>query len=181
MGTIEQNAQRDIHLEEYKVLKAEQLRRIAVRDHVIYLTIAAVGAILGLIEKLENNFLLLAIPWVGLLLGWTYLVNDQKVSAIGEYIRSTLDDKIKQTLATEQDVFGWESAHRGDDKRIARKRTQLFVDFLAFVLPGVIATVVFITSSSCMNPFRVLAGVEFFLLLILGGQILGYADLKKGK
>jgi len=180
MTTIEEK-QLGIHLDEYKVLKSEQLRRIAVRDHVIYLTIAAVGAILGLVEKLGNNFLLLAIPWVGLLLGWTYLVNDQKVSAIGKYIRDTLDDQVKGILTIKQDAFGWETAHRDDKKRIARKRIQLFVDFLAFVVPGVVAAIAFITTSSWLNPLRVLAGVELLLLLALGCQIWGYADLKKGK
>jgi hypothetical protein len=86
----EKESQISVHLEEYKTLKVEQLKRIAVRDHVIYLTIAAVGLLVSAIDKLPNGLVLLVIPWVSVLLGWTYLMNDQKVSAIGQYIRHDL-------------------------------------------------------------------------------------------
>jgi hypothetical protein len=171
----------NIYLEEYKTLKAEQSRRIAVRDHVIYLTIAAVGLIFGLKDKLGDDLSLLIVPWIGLLLGWTYLMNDQKISAIGTYVRRILDDRLKKILATQEDLFGWESEHRSDELRIQRKLLQLLVNLLAFVVPGIATTLTFIITASFAEPLSILAGLELLLLLILGWQIWKYADLKGNK
>ena len=171
----------DAHLEEYKALKVEQLKRIAVRDHVIYLTIAAVGLLVSAVDKHPNGLLLLVIPWIGVLLGWTYLVNDQKVSAIGQYIRNDLDGRLKNLSSASEDLFGWETKHRNDEQRRPRKYMQLIIDVLAFVVPGMIAICVFLIFYGKDFVLNLLAGAEILLLFVLAWQIVVYADLARGK
>lgn len=170
-----------VHLEEYKTLKDEQLKRVTVRDHVIYLTIAAVSLLISATDKLPSGLQLLVIPWVGVLLGWKYLMNDQKISAIGQYIRHDLDDRIKQLVSASDDLFGWEIGHRSDERRLQRKYIQLFIDLLAFVVPGVISGCVFLVFFGKNTVLNLLAVAEILLLFVLAWQIIVYADLERGK
>ena len=77
-----------VFLLEYEKLKEEQLKRIEFRDQMIYITLGIFGSILSFaLSNKTNLYALLVIPWVCLILGWTYIVNDEKISAIGKYIR----------------------------------------------------------------------------------------------
>ena len=70
----------------------------------------------------------LLLPWVCLILGWTYLINDEKISAIGKYIRLTLIEKIKECIShhTEiESIFDWEIAQRNGRGHRRRKIEQL--------------------------------------------------------
>jgi hypothetical protein len=46
----------------------------------------------------SHYYAFLVLLWVCLILGWTYLVNDEKNSAIGRYIRLTLTDKLGELV-----------------------------------------------------------------------------------
>ena len=107
-------------LAEYERLKDEQKTRIGFRDNLIYATLASIAAVVAAtLSSRGNNALLLLIPPVCLLLGWTYLVNDEKVSAIGRYIRKDLGPRLaRRTTLTEAEIFGWETAHRADRDRV---------------------------------------------------------------
>lgn len=75
----------DIHLREFDKLKSEQIARIGFRDNLIYVTIVAVGGILSFaLTSLANYNALLLVPWATLILGWTYLVNDEKIPPSGD-------------------------------------------------------------------------------------------------
>ena len=61
---------------EYEKLKEEQLKRIEFRDQMIYITLGIFGSILSFaLSNKTNLYPLLVIPWVCLILGWTYVVN----------------------------------------------------------------------------------------------------------
>ena len=189
-----------IYLNEYDKLKSEQARRIGFRDSMIYVTLGVFGGIFSfaLADKV-NYYALLVIPWVCLILGWTYLVNDEKISAIGKYIRLTLTDKIKKSITNleqkptnaEQNqtktgnypsIFGWEISHRSDDQRKRRKIEQLIIDEITFVCPGIVALFAFWFSASKIPlVIHLLCSTELFLLLILCMEIIIYADLKTGQ
>jgi len=89
----ESKTELDIHLHEYEKCKVEQMVRISFRDNLVYATLAAYGAIVAFAAK-DNHLALLVLPWVSIVLGWGYLVNDEKVSAIGRYIRIDLTNRI---------------------------------------------------------------------------------------
>ena len=174
-----------ILMEEYRVLKAEQSMRIGFRDNLLYVTLGLFGAIASFAltnDKGHNAFLV--IPWVCLVMGWTYVVNDEKITAIGRYVRYTLETRISALIggsADEKYLFGWETAHRDDPRRKRRKYTQLFIDQLTFVLSGLMALLVFwlLTKDIYVFPI-ILSAIEAVLLIILGFRITDYADLAKG-
>ncbi|WP_105970807.1 hypothetical protein [Streptomyces geranii] len=120
-------------LAEYTVLKDEQKTRIGFRDNLLYVTLTVVAAVIAAAVQAGRPAMLLALPPVCVVLGWTYLVNDEKISAIGAYVRGELGPRLAQ-LAGTQTSFGWEVAHRSDARRRSRKAVQLAVDLLAFCL-----------------------------------------------
>jgi hypothetical protein len=73
-------------ISEYEQVKEEQRARIGFRDNLLYATLASMAAIIGLtLQKAGRVELLLLLPPISVLLGWTYLVKDEKISAIGRY------------------------------------------------------------------------------------------------
>jgi hypothetical protein len=176
----------EVYLKEYEKLKAEQAQRIGFRDNMLYVTLGVFGGILSFALSAKTNYYaLLVIPWVCLILGWTYLVNDEKISAIGRYIRLTLAEKIKEQtdyIGDLESIFGWEIAHRSDQRRKRRKIEQLIVDEITFVLSGVVALLSFwFLVSQPPLAIHILWWIELALLLILGVEIVIYADLVTGR
>jgi hypothetical protein len=184
MTPTENNPITELCIKEYESLKHEQIQRLGFRDNLIYANLIAMAGILSIAATdVIKVLVLLVLPLICVVLGWTYLVNDEKISAIGRYIRYNLSDKIRQSIKNDdQSIFGWETAHRADSRRISRKITQLVVDELAFVLPGFIAIVMFwINAPGILLSLRWIAILEGILLAVLGVQIYVYADLKRGK
>ncbi|MDJ0899957.1 MAG: hypothetical protein QNJ55_14220 [Xenococcus sp. MO_188.B8] len=183
----EQQKMFGLYLQEYTKLKDEQARRIGFRDNLLYVTLALFGTILSFaLGEKANPYALLVLPWVSLVLGWTYVVNDQKISAIGRYIRYTLVEKVSDLRGKADEgvevesIFGWEIAHRIDKHRRRRKIEQLIVDEIAFVVSGIVALVAFWNLESQIHwPAQILGWIELVLLIILGVEIFIYADLAK--
>ena len=170
-----------VYLQEYDKLKFEQAKRIGFRDNILYVTLGLFGGILSFAFAENNNYYsLLCTPWICLILGWTYLVNDEKISAIGKYIRSVLVENIrKETGSTDADfIFAWETTHRTDRFRVRRKVEQLSIDEITFVVSGMVSLSAFwLLASNIPTVIYILSGIEFLLLLILGLEIIAYADL----
>lgn len=183
---MEQNEQTlQILLEEYRVLKAEQSSRIGFRDNLLYVTLGLFGAIASITLTNENaDHAFLVIPWVCIVMGWTYVVNDEKISAIGRYIRYDLEQRISALIggsADEKYLFGWETAHRSDSRRTSRKYLQLLIDEVSFVFSGLTAVLVFWLLTPQPSAFTILVSAfEVLLLIGLGIKIVIYADLAKG-
>jgi hypothetical protein len=114
-------------LAEYKQIKAEQAARIATRDNLIYAVMVAVAGALTISHSAHSRAYLLLVPAVTCILGWTYLMNDQMITAIGAYIRETLP------------AMRWEREHSADRYRRSRKAGQLAVDLTTFCGPGAAA------------------------------------------
>lgn len=172
-------------LEEYRIVKAEQSSRIGFRDNLLYVTLGLFGAIASLALSNKNGTnAFLVIPWVCIVMGWTYVVNDEKISAIGRYVRYDLEERISALIGGSADgkyLFGWETAHRKDPRRKSRKYLQLFVDLLAFVFSGLTALLVFWLLTPQPSPLIIVVSViEAVLLIGLGFKIAIYADLAKG-
>ena len=108
----------------------------------------------------------------------------EKITAIGRYIRLTLVDKIKERsdYADLDSLFGWEIAHRSDARRSRRKIEQLVIDEVTFVVSGIVALIAFWSLAPNISiVIYILSGIEFLLLLVLGWEIVVYADLAKGR
>ena len=165
-------------LAEYERIKDEQRARIGVRDNFVYATLASVVAVLAATyhDDYRPGFLLF-FPPVATLLGWTYLINDQKISAMGRYIRDTLTPRLDALTGGSGHVFSWENDHRHDARRTSRKRLQLAVDLLLFAIGPVAAVVAYLVSDSLSVVLVGVAAVEIIGAVVLCVQIIVYADL----
>jgi hypothetical protein len=175
----------EIFFKEYDKLKSEQTQRIGFRDNLLYVTLGLFGTVVSFaVSNPSNYYALLVVPWICLILGWTYVVNDEKISAIGRYIRHKLVDKVKEHTGYEdlETLFGWEIAHRDDPHRKRRKIQQLIIDEITFVISGVVALAAFwsLIPKPPMS-IMILSWIELLLLLGLGIETFIYADLAKGR
>ena len=107
----DKDASLEVLLAEYNCLKSEQTQRIGIRDNLLYVTLGVLGAVESFaVSETAHYYALLVIPWVCLILGWTYVVNDEKISSMGRYIRYKLVDKVKEHTGYDdlETIFGWE-------------------------------------------------------------------------
>ncbi|MCS0638871.1 hypothetical protein NX801_25125 [Streptomyces sp. LP05-1] len=163
-------------LAEYAQIKDEQRARIGFRDNLLYVTLAAVTALTAVALQTKRPQLLLALPVVCIVLGWTYLVNDEKISAIGRYVRTELAGQLATRVDAGAPLFGWETFHRSDAKRVSRKVTQTIVDLTAFFLTPFSALVAFWCSGRDNALLTTASVLEAVMLVGLGIQFLRYAE-----
>jgi len=162
---------------EYEQIKDEQRSRITFRDNTLYATLATMAAVVAaVLQSGGRPALLLLLPPVALVLGWTYLVNDIKVSAIGHYIRGELSPRLTTMVGDGTAVFGWERAHRDDSRRVSRKVLQLAVELTMFCGAPVIGLVVFWANADAGPSLTAVSIVETVLLGVLAVQLVLYAD-----
>lgn len=173
--TADNGVQLDILRDELKVLKDEQRDRIRARDNLVYSLIVAIAAVASG-TKFAGSAVALILPPVALVLGWTYLVNDQKVSAIGRYLRTDLAPRL--SVLAGADVLRWETAHRSDHRRCQRKGIQLGVDLVVFVLPAATAIGWYWASGPTNTVLLVASIVEAVTVLIAAWQVIAYAEIK---
>jgi hypothetical protein len=167
---------------EYDRIKEEQRARISFRDNLLYVTLASMAAVIAASLQPENRpELLLLLPPVSALLGWTYLVNDEKISAIGRYVREELAPRLESLTAERERsrVLGWESAHRGDRRRTSRKWLQLAVDILTFCVAPLAALVVFWVAGPATTAHVTVSIGELLAIAVLCWQIVSYADIRR--
>lgn len=167
-------------LTEYQTLKDEQKARIGFRDNLLYVTLAAVAAVIAAAAQAKQPQMLLALPPVCVVLGWTYLVNDEKISAIGDYVRNELGPRLAAAAGssgTAEVVFRWETAHRSDARRRSRKLIQCAVDQAAFCAVPLAALVVYWVHGGSGALLMGLSVIEALAIAGLAVQILLYAGM----
>ncbi|MEV8506296.1 hypothetical protein AB0368_15880 [Actinoplanes sp. NPDC051475] len=165
-------------LSEYERIKEEQRHRIGFRDNLIYVTLASMAAaVTAALNSKDQANLLLLLPPVCFILGWTYLVNDEKISAAGRYIREEVRPKLVKLDGTRRPVLGWEDYHRSDQRRGLRKYLQLIVDLSTFCISGYAAITVYFVNGPLRPPFVLVGIIECVALSVLAFQIAVYADV----
>jgi hypothetical protein len=164
-------------LAEYQSVKDEQKARIGFRDNLLYVTLTVVAAVIAAAAQAKQAAMLLAMPPVCVVLGWTYLVNDEKISAIGRYVRDELGPRLTQLAAPDDDfaAFGWEMAHRADARRRSRKVVQTLVDLTAFCVVPLAALTVFWVDGTGGGSLVAVSVLEALAVAGLGTQLVRYA------
>jgi hypothetical protein len=182
---------------EYEQIKGEQRSRISFRDNLLYASLVSMAGVVAAALNVKGRAdLLLLLPPVSVLLGWTYLVNDEKISAIGRYIRTDLAPRLTPASAgsgvaggsggagpgTWAGVvaFGWEHAHRRDEKRRPRKLLQLAVDLTTFCVSSMSAIAIYWINGPRTAPFLSVSIAEALAIITLAVQIIRYAELHHG-
>lgn len=178
----------DMYLQEYDKLKDEQTSRIGFRDNLLYVNLVTIGAVLSFIFSKDaagregpKYVVLLVIPWISIVLGWTYLINDDKISNLGKYFETVLFTAIHKELGEDKEkdqfILGWETCNLTSKRRTRRKIEQLLMDELAFVLPGIIAVAAFFRLTSSVDPIlQFLSWIELLVVISLGIEIFLYAE-----
>ncbi|MFI2201781.1 hypothetical protein ACH47Z_13600 [Streptomyces sp. NPDC020192] len=166
-------------LTEYQTVKDEQKTRIGFRDNLLYVTLTVVAAVIAAAAQAKQASMLLALPPVCVVLGWTYVVNDQKISAIGAYVRDDLGPRLTRLAAAPDasavSVFRWETEHRTDARRRSRKAIQCVVDLTAFCVVPLAALVVFWAAGEGGGLLVAVSVLEGLALVGLGVQVVLYA------
>jgi hypothetical protein len=168
------DAELNLLRDELKALKDEQRDRIKTRDSLIYSVIVAIAAVAGG-TRLAGPAVPLLLPPVALLLGWTYLVNDQMISAIGVHLRTTLAPRFEKLVGAE--VLLWESGRLNDGRFRQRKLIQLSADLIAFVVPAAAAVVWYWLYGQPSVLLIALSLVEAAATLVAAWQIVAYAEV----
>jgi hypothetical protein len=170
-AAVDPDAELSVLLAEYGALKDEQQKRIDRREHLVYGTLTAVAATLAAASKIPEALLLL--PAVTVILGWTHLATDQKISAAGRYLREELGVRLAARVGAP--VLGWESAHRGDGRRRQRKCLQLAVDVATFAGPALVSLGAYLTLTRPPLLGWVAAPLLAAAAVVLVAQQLAYA------
>lgn len=156
---------RDFRVAEYEQLKAEQRTRIGIRDNLVYGTLTALGASAVFASTTSRGGLaLLVVPLVCVALGWTYLRNNAKISAIGRYLAGVFPDS-------------WETHRVSEPGRRRRKVVQLLVDVIVFVVTGAAALVLFVASGQGTALTLLFAAGDCLLLLLLAVEFVSNSDI----
>ena len=167
----------DLLAREYDQLKQEQQARISHRDNLLYATLAVYGAA-GLTALSGRPLAWLAAPLAAVVLGWTYVANDAKVSAIGAYIRTELGPHLTDLSGSAQPVFGWETWHRAaDPHRRVRKVMWFGVDLTTYAAVPLGALTAYWSTGPYAAPLVAVSIAEAAAVLVLAGQINANADL----
>jgi hypothetical protein len=150
------------YLREYEKLKEEQVGRIKVRDNLLYANLVAVGVLAA--KAMDQAELWLLVPWIGCILGWTYLMNKDQVLRIKQYLGGRLAPVVRDR-GVGDDVFAWERVERGLPARVC----QFFIEEVAFVAPGAASLFIFTYSDPpAALPERWASGVVMFEAALLG-------------
>lgn len=167
-------------LAEYSQLKTEQLARIGTRDNLLYATLVSYGAIVAAALNAGGGYrVLLALPPVSFIFGWTYLANDRKITAIGNYVRR-LGEQIGESQPEAGQVFGWEAAHRAEPGWMRGKVMQLAVDLLAFCVSSIGALAAFWALGGSRDAaLGTVSAAEAVLVGVLAWEIARWAILAR--
>lgn len=163
-------------LAEYDQLKGEQRARIRFRDSLMYTTLAAMAAVVAAALQAHSNLAFLLLPPVTVILGWKYVANDDKITAIGRYIQAQLAPRL--TALVQQPVFGWETTHaRGSRHPQARKAMQVLVDLLAFCFAPAAALVAVWATTACPPVLLATSIFEAALVIVTGVFVVMHSKL----
>ncbi|MFJ3638412.1 hypothetical protein ACIPRD_01490 [Streptomyces sp. NPDC090108] len=163
-------------LAEYQSVKDEQKARIGFRDNLLYVTLGVVAAVVAAAAQAKQTSMLLALPPVCVVLGWTYLVNDVKISTVGRYVREELTPRLAGISGVDEaEVFRWEHFHRTDPRRWSRKAVQCVIDLLAFCVVPLAALTVYWAGGQVSAGLLVLSVAEAVVVAALGWFVVAYA------
>jgi hypothetical protein len=165
---------------EYAHMKEEQRLRIGTRDNLIYATLGSLALVVAGTMQTGLIAVLLLVAPVCFVLGWTYLVNDDRITAIGRYIEANIIPGLTAFAPPGVSVLGWEQSHRSDSRRRRRKGWQLGVDLFTFIGAPVAALFMVVLRSPPSAGLAAVVAAEVTGSALLAAQIVGAALRSSG-
>ena len=121
----------------YAALKAEQTSRISVRDNYGLTYAASLASLFFGFYTTKNAAVLLIVPPVAFIGLHAYATNDQRISAIREFLGSNLPSSIARN---------WETSHHEANLVVStRSLLRTIVSLLLFAGPSIVSSVVIFT------------------------------------
>lgn len=159
-------------VKEYEKLKDEQHKRIEFRDQMIFITLGAIGGVFSfVVDQPDYVTALLVLPFVCVVLGWTYLTNDERISEIGDYCQKNIIPKIESTdLESKIKLIpSWEEFHRKAPGRKQRKITQVIIDLSIFCLSALFSIAAFFYLNRDFSTIHILLAIlqSLFVLYLV--------------
>ena len=159
-------------MNDFSELKAEQIERIKQRDSFVNLSIVSTGIMISaaFAGDVVRSQIMLALPWVSMAFGWSFVLNDVKISRFSNF--------FKTSSSSEGPQDGWEIWRRN------RKRTWLenpltgaMVQFLIFICPGLVSLLVYfvVRPDRKIENWEIISCSAGVLLLVLLGCAIGTA------
>lgn len=123
---------------DFSELKSEQIERIKQRDSFVNLSIVSVGVMVSATFSGDTIRypILLAVPWVSIAFGWSFILNDVKISRLALYF-----SQVSSGSRDEEDWENWRARQRST--WLENPVIGAFVQFLTFFCPGVAAIIVY--------------------------------------
>lgn len=172
----------DMYRAEYAELKSEQRTRITTRDNLGYATWAGIGLVLAATRVTEtgrSGLLWLALPVVVVVLGWTRVQNDLKISRIAQYIGHELAPRVSALTGTP--TFGWEAAHNGPgSRRTLRMACQLVADLTLYTAAPTAALIAFWATTTTAWSWLAVSLLEALLVIGLATILTIHSGLTVG-
>lgn len=161
-----ENYLNNFYFKEYEKLKDEQKARISFRDQMIYISLGVIGATFSFTLQYNNYLIILLIlPFICFILGWTYLINDIKISEIGNYIQNKLIPNMIMTEASPID--SWENFHKKAPLRLKIKIIQLIIDISMFCGSAFISIILYFTLNDISTISIIISSIEIILIIFL--------------
>lgn len=163
----------EVMLAEYDKLKDEEQERIRTCHGLIAAMATAAAAAAGFAYQLGTVDTLLVVPGAALVLGWTYLINEERAAEASRHIRQVLGPLFRSRLGTDVAVFGWEARRRRGGRW--RRATQVGVNLLLFCGPASGAMVVWWLQAPARPPLRMVAYLDSLLAVATAAMIVAFA------
>lgn len=162
---------------QYGSIKDEQIKRIAFRDNLPYVTIAVTATALVATTKL-GMLILLVVPLACTLLGWGCLMNDLKVTQMARCIRERIIPFIEEHAEPGVPVLPWESYYRTEELgRRSRLACQLAIDMATFCGSAVLALLIYWVRGDRHPVWLAVSIVETALPLMLAYRMVKLAEV----
>lgn len=135
----------DALMHEYDALQAELLRRVLLRDRLMYLTLVSIGglavlALSSIQQDIKTFEVFLLIPWATALLGARYLQHDTSVTTIAQYIEGTLYSRIMRSASAPKELSRERFRSAKSPERSLLRTT---IEMATFVCGGIAALIAY--------------------------------------
>lgn len=167
-------------MSDFPSLKAEQIERIKMRDSFVNLSIVSIGIMISaaFASAVPRVEILLAIPWVAMAFGWSFVLNDVKISRLASYFASNQGPSNSSNS-------GWEVWRRSYQRSwLESPIIGALVQLLIFVCPGLVSIVVYFCArkDDSVRLWEVSVGAAGVLMLILlSFAVFSTAQIRVGK
>jgi len=159
----------EVHIEEYKSLRDDILKRTEFQERIINYNIIIIGAFFAFLGSHETpkqyNFLILITPLIFYALGWLYAINDNSTVQAAKYINKYLRPKLIKLL-DDPSLLGYENYLYEDRTKFKKSTFGKIYTSIQSIFSVIIPTCILLYFGYINEGFCHLRKLEIFLVLV---------------